>query len=362
MATRRSTGGCWPAELACQATRRRVMPPTRTTQRPRAEPATMPSSAPSSSSSATSVAREPRSRGRRSVASRSQSSRRRAIGTVTESIPSSATPRRMNGKTVVWRVAPPALPDAATAAPRRSVRSTYGSVAAPDRVHRPGPAFRVERPSLGGHLVPGQDPGCAKRPQALRLVGLAGDRPDLIAAVRQDRQRRAAHPARGAGHEDGPGVRLEATVLERDHGHRRGEPGRPDRHRVARRQPRRQRNDPVGRHSLVLAVAAVPGHAEVVAVRQHLVADGDVDRGAGDHDPGQVDPRDQRADPRHLAVRPRREAVLEVDAGPGRPGPRPRRAAAPRPGTRARRGSPDRRPSRRRTRGIRLGIAVTGPS
>ena len=41
-----------------------------------------------------------------------------------ESMPSSATPRRMNGKTVVTSSAPLALPDDATAAPTRSVRST----------------------------------------------------------------------------------------------------------------------------------------------------------------------------------------------------------------------------------------------
>ena len=91
------------------------------------------------------------------MASRSQMARRRAIGTVTESIPSSATPRRMNGKTVVSRAGPPALPLAATVAPVRSVRSTYGRVAAADRVHRPGPALRLERLARGGDLVAGQE-------------------------------------------------------------------------------------------------------------------------------------------------------------------------------------------------------------
>jgi hypothetical protein len=37
------------------------------------------------------------------------------MGIITESIPSSATPRRMNGITVVCRAAPPVKPLAATA-------------------------------------------------------------------------------------------------------------------------------------------------------------------------------------------------------------------------------------------------------
>ena len=90
--------------------------------------------------------------------------RRRAIGTVTESIPSSATPRRMNGKTVVSSFGPPALPLAATAAPVLSVRSTYGSVAPPTASTAPGPPLRLERPALAGHLVPCQDPGRARGP------------------------------------------------------------------------------------------------------------------------------------------------------------------------------------------------------
>ena len=63
-------------------------------------------------------------RGSRSVARRFQSARRGSIAMFAESIPSSATPRRMNGKTVVASSAPLALPDDATAAPIRSVRST----------------------------------------------------------------------------------------------------------------------------------------------------------------------------------------------------------------------------------------------
>ena len=78
----------------------------------------------------------------------------------------------MNGKTVVSSFGPPALPDAATAAPIRSVRSTYGSVAAPTASTAPAHRSDSSGRALGGHLVAGQDPGRAQRPQPGRLVGL----------------------------------------------------------------------------------------------------------------------------------------------------------------------------------------------
>ncbi len=68
-----------------------------------------------------------------------------------ESIPSSATPRRMKGNTVVVRSAPLALPDDATAAPLRSVRSTYGSVAAP--TVSTAPAQRAESSGRPGAVT-----------------------------------------------------------------------------------------------------------------------------------------------------------------------------------------------------------------
>ena len=118
----------------------------------------------------------------------------------------------------------------------------------------------------------------------------------------------------------GPCIRLEAAILERDHRHRRGEAGRPDRHRVARREPGRQRHDPAGRHALVLAVAAVARDAEVVAVGEDRRPDRErPSRALADHLAGQVDPGDERADPGDLAVRAGRQAVLVVDARPGDP-------------------------------------------
>ena len=101
----------------------------------------------------------------------------------------------MNGKTVVVELRPAGIAAGRDGRPGpqrpQDVRQRRGA----DRVHRPGPSFRLERPALAGHLVPRQDPGRAERPQAGRLVGLAGRGPDLVAAVGQDRERRAADPA-----------------------------------------------------------------------------------------------------------------------------------------------------------------------
>ena len=190
-------------------------PPIRTTQRPRAAPATMPSSAGSSVSSVTSVTCSPSSRGRRSVASRSQmpaSPRDRHVDRVHPQQGDPAEDEREDRR----RRAPPRR-RCRWRPPRRrscSVRRTYGSVARADGVDRPGPSLRLERLALGGHLVPRQDPG---RPSAaaVRLVGLAGRGPDLVAALGEDRQRRAADAAARAGHEDRPVVGRQTALLER---------------------------------------------------------------------------------------------------------------------------------------------------
>ena len=73
---------------------------------------------------------------------------------------------------------------------------------AADRVDRARPAPRLERPrALRGDLVARHDAGRAQRAQPVLLVGLAGRRPDLVAARRQDRDRAAADAAARPGHE-----------------------------------------------------------------------------------------------------------------------------------------------------------------
>ena len=144
----------------------------------------------------------------------------------------------MNGKTVVVRAGPPALPDAATVAPWRSVRRTYGSVAPPTASTAPAQRSDSERPvALRRDLVARHDPGRAEPAQVALLVGLAGRRPHLVAALGEDRHGRAADAARRARDEDRPVAGAQPAVLQRDHAHRGREAGRADGHRLARRQP-----------------------------------------------------------------------------------------------------------------------------
>ena len=84
------------ASSAPRATRRRGPPSGRGPAHRRSRPARAPAM-----SRSTSVIPSSMPRGRRSVAIRCQSARRGSIGRFAESMPSSATPRRMNGKTVV---------------------------------------------------------------------------------------------------------------------------------------------------------------------------------------------------------------------------------------------------------------------
>ena len=100
--------------------------------------------------SVTSVTLSPRPFGRRSSPRRCQIARRSAIGTRAESIPTSAAARRMNGKTVVATHGPPALPDAATVASRRSVRRIYGSVTPPTQSTAP-----AQRSASKGRVLSG---------------------------------------------------------------------------------------------------------------------------------------------------------------------------------------------------------------
>src|SRR5439155_1529749 len=91
--------------------------PILTTTRPRTPPSTMrrpTSMTPDRSISLVIAASLPASM---SDANRFQASRRRSSGHITESMPTSDTPRRMNGATVAGRSIPPANPQAATAPP-----------------------------------------------------------------------------------------------------------------------------------------------------------------------------------------------------------------------------------------------------
>ena len=82
-------------------------------------------------------------------------------------------------------------------------------------------------------------------------------------------------------------------VDQGDHGERRGVAGSADHHRVAETEPVGQRHDPVGRNRCELGEPAVTGHAEVVAVGDHLGAGRRV-TGILEEHAREVDPGDHR--------------------------------------------------------------------
>ena len=156
-------------------------------------------------------------------------------GSPTESIPSSATPRRMNGRTVVLERRPAGVAGRRDGRARPERPQDVRQRRAADRVDGARPAGRLERPrALGGDLVARHDPGRAERPQPRLLVGLAGRRPDLVAARRRgSRPRCSPTPPLAPVTSTGPSPGAEPALLQRGDGHRGREPGRPDRHRLA---------------------------------------------------------------------------------------------------------------------------------
>ena len=187
-----------------------------------------------------------------------------------ESIPRSATPRRMNGRTVVASSAPLALPDEATAAPTRSVRNTYGSVAAP--TVSTAPAQRAESSGRPGRrdLVAGEEPGRAEVAQPVRAPRACRSRPRPRGRAppgsRRPRiPRRPTHPSRAPARRPGAGPRSSraATLIAAVN------PAVPIAIASRCRQPVRQRHDPAGRHPRDLRVPAMARGADVVAVGEH---------------------------------------------------------------------------------------------
>ena len=76
---------------------------------------------------------------------RFQTSRRVARGVATELMPSSETPRRMKGMTVVLQVGAAREPDARDVAPEVHGAREPGEELAPDVVDRAGPERLLER-------------------------------------------------------------------------------------------------------------------------------------------------------------------------------------------------------------------------
>ena len=130
--------------------------------------------------------------------------------------------------------------------------------ASPPPLRRPRqPTAPIRAAARSCHLVARQDPDRAEPAKTFGLVRLSGRCPHLVAAISEDRDRGPADTTGRARHEHRPGRRLKPAFLERDHGHRRGEPCSADRHRVARREPALAGDDPVSWHALIFGVPAM---------------------------------------------------------------------------------------------------------
>ena len=146
-----------------------------------------------------------------------------------------------------------------------------GGGGASDGVDRRRPARLLQRAvGVGGRLLARDDLVRAEAAQVVGLVGLARRGPHLVAGGGQRSDGGAADAAAGAEHEHRPVIGAQAVGLERVDREAGREPGRAERHRLARRQAVGQRHDPGRGHARVLRPAAVVRDAEVVAGDQHL--------------------------------------------------------------------------------------------
>ena len=156
--------------------------PTRTTVRPVRPPFRIASSAGSSSSSEISRAiRSSSCGGRRSSASRRQTSARSSIGVCTESMPEqrdAAQDERHHRRLDLHAGGQAGRRDRAAVADLREQARQHGAA---DAVDRRGPALLAERLAVARHVVAPDDLGRAERLEVLARV-LAGARDHLVAA------------------------------------------------------------------------------------------------------------------------------------------------------------------------------------
>ena len=294
-----------------------AQPPMRTTVRPRAPPPSVSESTPSTSSRVTSRTRRSSERGRQLAGEAPPQRPARADLHVRRVHAAQADPAEDEGED--GRVQRDA-PDLAARRDRRADpgrAQRVGERRAADRVDDAGPALALERPgALRRGLLAGEHLGRAELAQQVGLVRLARARVDLVAEPGQHVDGERADAAGRAEHEHRAVAGLQPRVLQVGDRQGGGEPGRPQRHRVARREPLGQRHDPPGRHPRELRVATVVRDADVVGVREHRVARPRA-RDLALHDLArEVDPRDERGDPRDLARRRDGERVLVVHARP----------------------------------------------
>ena len=182
---------------------------TRTTQRPRASPATIASSAGSSVSRSTSVmhvvdAARPEVVGEPRPQRPARPDRHVRAVHAQQRDPAQDEREDRRGELGPGRRSPTTRPR------RRSGASAARRAASPRRrCRRPQPSGRFERPAGRRDLVAGEEPGGAEAAQPVHLVRLAGRRPDLVAARREDRDGHAADAPGRTGDEDRPVARRE---------------------------------------------------------------------------------------------------------------------------------------------------------
>ena len=174
---------------------------------------------------------------------------------------------------------PPVLPLAATAAPQSQVADDARRASRPPTqstapAQRCLPSGRDSSPTTSSRSTISAAPSPRSKSCG---VALAGGGNHLVAALREHVDRGAAHAPGGTGHQDRSVARLQSPrASSRCTLSAAVKPGGAQHHRVTQRQALRQRHNPVGRHTRVLGEPPVVRHAQVVAVDDHLVADGDV--------------------------------------------------------------------------------------
>ena len=124
----------------------------------------------------------------------------------------------MNGRTVASSFGPLAFPLAVDRGARPERPQHVRERGRADGVDRSRPARRFERLALDGHLVAGQEARRAELAQARDLVLLAGRRPDLVAALSEDRHGRATDATQAPVTSTGPspGVRPRSSSATTD--------------------------------------------------------------------------------------------------------------------------------------------------
>ncbi len=252
----------------------------------------------------------------RSVSRRDHASRRSATGRMTESMPRSETPRRINGATELGKSIPPASPQAATAPPYRVIASTFASVVEPT-VSIPA----AKRSFANGFTGParscrGDDLGRTEPLQIAGLLGASGRGCDLKATPVQNCNRDRADAAGSARDHHRSAHRGDAVALERHDREHGGIARSADRHGLAWAHLARKPHQPVPFYARPLGKAAEMGLAAAPAVENDPVARLPFRMGRALDDAREVDPGDHGKAAHHRSFARDRKTILVVERRP----------------------------------------------